>query len=234
MKQKKNIVRFEDLQVGAFSDDIRDGIKGSVFSDNDKGFATGKTGQEERIKSGVIGATKYSDIKWADTYTDICSPWTSSPIQAVNYVSAHDNLTLWDKLTLSNKDDTEEDRIKMNLLSASIVYTAQGIPFMQAGEEMLRTKPGKKGGFDENSYRSPDKVNSIKWDNLLVEEYADTVAYYQGLIAFRKAHAGLRLNTADAVAENIQALKLGNNLVAGANIAGFMKVAQAMLEQGII
>lgn len=202
---KKNTVRIEG-QVGAFSDDIRDGLKGSVFSDSDTGFATGKIGQEERIKSGVIAATNYPGINWAGTYTDICSPWAANPIQTVNYTSCHDNLTLWDKITISNKNDTEEDRIKMNLLCASVVYTAQGIPFMLSGEEILRSKGG-----DHNSYKSSDEVNSIKWDDMNSEVYE----YYKGLIEFRKNHAGLRMTTAEDVAKYLKFIEeVPTNVVA--------------------
>ena len=192
---KKNIYKMEG-QIAAFSDDIRDGLKGSVFEQKDQGFATGKGGQEERIKSGVIGATKYSGITWSKTNTDINSPWAASPIQTINYVSAHDNWTLWDKLLISNADDTEADRIKMNLLCASVVYTSQGIPFMLSGEEMLRSKDG-----DHNSYKSSDAINSIKWDNFTNTEVYE---YYKGLIEFRKNHAGLRMTTTEDVEKNLK------------------------------
>ena len=191
---KKNTSRFEG-QVGAFSDDIRDGLKGSVFSSTDTGFATGKLGQEERIKSGVVAATKYSDIDWAKTYTDICSPWAASPLQVINYSSCHDNMTLWDKICTSNADDTEEDRIKMNLLCASVVYTSQGIPFMLSGEEILRSKDG-----DSNSYKSSDEVNGIKWDDTNTEVYE----YYKGLIEFRKNHAALRMTSAEDIEQYLE------------------------------
>jgi pullulanase len=125
----------------------------------------------------------------------------------VNYASCHDNLSLFDKLALSNPNDSVEDRIKMNNLAAAIYMTSQGIPFMQAGEEMLRSKPLGDGTYDHNSYASPDSVNSIKWDNLNEQAYADTLAYYQGLIAFRKAHPALRMTDAQSVAAAITAVK---------------------------
>ena len=203
---KKNIYKFEDMQIAAFSDDIRDGIKGSVFGDTDTGFASGKLGQEERIKSGVIAATKYPGISWADTHTDICSPWAASPEQVINYVSAHDNLTLWDKIALSNKDDSEEDKVKINLLSAAIVYTSQGIPFMLSGEEMLRSKDG-----DHNSYKSPDSVNSIKWAEFTNTEVYE---YYKGLIQFRKNHAGLRMTTTADVEKYLKFIDAPSQVVA--------------------
>ncbi len=201
---KKNTVRFEG-QIGAFSDDIRDGLKGSVFGQTDTGFASGKIGQEERIKAGVIGATNYPGINWANTNTDICSPWANSPIQVINYVSCHDNHTLWDKLNISNPDDTEADRIKMNNLCASVVYTSQGIPFILSGEEILRSKDG-----DHNSYKSSDEINSIKWDemNTSVNEY------YKGLIEFRKNHAALRMTTADDIAKYLKFIDAPANVVA--------------------
>lgn len=201
---KKNTVRFEG-QVGAFSDDIRDGLKGSVFGQTDKGFATGLLGQEERIKSGVIAATNYEGIQWNLTHTDICSPWANNPTQVINYVSCHDNHTLWDKINISNADDTEADRIKMNNLCASVVYTAQGIPFMLSGEEILRSKDG-----DHNSYKSSDEINSIKWDEMNTDVYE----YYKGLIEFRKAHSGLRMTTADDIEKYLEFIEAPANVVA--------------------
>ena len=95
----------------------------------------------------------------------------------------------------------------MNNLSAAIVMMSQGVPFFHAGEEILRSKPDGKGGFDHNSYKSPDSVNSIKWDNLNNQAYSDSYSYYQGLIAFRKAHPALRLTTAEAVNSSITSME---------------------------
>ena len=97
-----------------------------------------------------------------------------------------------------------ETRVRMNNLAAAFSMLSQGVPFLQAGEEMLRTKPGKKGGFDGNSYRSPDKVNAIKWEDLDKEAYRKNVEFYRGLIAFRKAHAGLRLSTRKEVWKKVK------------------------------
>ena len=201
---KKNTVRFEG-QIGAFSDDIRDGLKGSVFEQTDTGFVSGKTGMEERVKAGVIAATNYPGINWAATGTDICSPWANNPDQVINYVSCHDNHTLWDKLNVSNADDTEADRIKMNNLCASIIYTSQGIPFILSGEEILRSKDG-----DHNSYKSSDAINSIKWDemNTTVNEY------YKGLIEFRKNHTALRMTTAEDIQKYLKFIDAPDNVVA--------------------
>lgn len=187
-----------DTGIAVFNDNLRDGIKGSVFSGFEKGFVSGKEGLEETIKFGVVAATQQKGIDyWKVLYSN--SPWASEPTQTVNYTSAHDNLTLWDKLTLSCSNESREDRIRMNLLAAAIILTCQGIPFFQAGEEFLRSKPinEEKTLFDENSYCSSDSVNSLKWD--LITTNKEVVNYYKGLIAFRKNHCALRMTKAEEI-----------------------------------
>jgi pullulanase len=194
-----------DTGIGAFSDDIRDGLKGSVFDSMDQGFVNGKAGMEEIIKFGVVASTEnsqidYNLVNYSDTW------WAKEPAQTITYASAHDNNTLWDKLAISNEADSEEDRIKMNLLSGAIVLTSQGIPFFQAGEEFLRSKPSEDGAsFVENSYNSPDSVNSLKWDTLTKNK--EVFNYYKGLIAFRKAHSALRMTTTADIQENLKFLE---------------------------
>ena len=197
---KNNIYRLD--RVGAFSDDIRDGIKGSVFDFLDKGFVSGKDDMEENIKFSVVAATPHSQVTLTKA-GDKCTNWSGQPGQSINYISCHDNLTFWDKLAISNADDSEADRVKMNKLGSAVLFTSQGVPFMQAGEEMLRSKPNEKSetGFDENSYSSPDATNSIKWDNK--GNVMDVYEYYKGLIAFRKAHSALRMTTAAAIQNNL-------------------------------
>ena len=197
---KNNIYRLD--RVGAFSDDIRDGIKGSVFDFLDKGFVSGKDNMEENIKFSVVAATPHSQVTLTKA-GDKCTNWSGQPGQSINYISCHDNLTFWDKLAISNADDSEADRVKMNKLGSAVLFTSQGVPFMQAGEEMLRSKPNEKSetGFDENSYSSPDATNSIKWDNK--GNVMDVYEYYKGLIAFRKAHSALRMTTAAAIQNNL-------------------------------
>ena len=133
----------------------------------------------------------------------------------MNYASCHDNMTLFDRLTMSCPDSGVEDHIRMNNLAAAIYMTSQGIPFIHAGEEMLRSKPLPNGGFDDNSYKSSDAVNSLKWDNLNDPVYQDVVDYYAGLIEFRKAHPALRMTSAEEVNAHIKSLtKLEFNVVA--------------------
>ncbi len=174
-----------------FNDTIRDGLKGSVFDAADLGYASGRTGIENAIMRCFLGA---------DT-------WCSSPSQTVNYASCHDNLTLFDHLQTSRPEADEAALIKMNNLAAAVYITAEGVPFMQAGEEMLRTKVKDDGTFDSNSYSSGDLINALKWSDLDKEAYAQVYEYYKGLIAFRKAHDVLRLGSAEEVAASVKTVE---------------------------
>ena len=174
-----------------FNDTLRDALKGSVFETSEKRYVSGAEGLETTITQNFLGAAE----------------WCPSPSQTVNYSSCHDNLTLIDRIARSTLNASREDRVRMNNLSAAIYMTSQGIPFMQAGEEMLRTKVKANGEYDENSYCSSDAVNSLKWDTLNEEEYWNTYNYYKGLIAFRSAHPALRMTNAEDVAANITAVE---------------------------
>lgn len=170
-----------------FSDTIRDSLRGSVFFSDALGYVTGGKDETETLEACFRGLPH----------------WCKDPKQTVNYVSCHDNNTLMDRIALATPDASFEDRVRMNKLAAAFYLTAQGIPFMQAGEEMLRSKPDGKGDFVENSYCSSDKVNSIKWNLLEKKAYRDTFEYYKGLIAFRKAHPVLRMTAAYDVLSNL-------------------------------
>ena len=180
-----------------FSDTIRDLMRGSVFYEDAPGYVHGAVVSKDELEACFMGVPS----------------WCAQPSQSINYVSCHDNNTLYDRLALAAPDTPEEVLIRMNNLAAAFSILSQGVPFMQAGEEMLRTKPGKKSRFDENSYRSPDKVNSLKWEDLEKEEYRNTADYYRGLIRFRKAHPSLRLNTRDEVWEKVHPVSIGNDHV---------------------
>ena len=196
----------ETPEFAYFSDFVRDTLRGSNSNASQTGFLAGGGGYASAVRDIFMGK----------------STWCKSPSQTVNYVSCHDGYTLYDRLTLSTRDLTEEQRIKMNNLAAAVVMTSQGVPFFQAGEEMLRSKP-TADGFDHNSYDSSDEINSIKWSDLSNETYADVVDYYTGLIAFRKAHPALRMTTAEEVAAHITQLSdletnvVGSHISAGAN-----------------
>ena len=196
-------------EYAMFSDSIRDTVKGNVFTFDAQGFVNGGEDLEEDLKFAVVASTHHSQAQKGKEKS-----WALTAEQSINYVSAHDDLTLWDKLAVTNPNDTEEVRMAMNRLTAAIVFTAQGIPFIQAGEEMLRTKPGTQvnGLFTSNSYKSPDSINSIKWGQK--KTYANIVEYYKGLIAFRKEHSALRMVTPGEMEERLEFLDVPKNVVA--------------------
>ncbi len=178
--------------VAMFNDVIRDGVKGSVFNIDSTGFATGSKSEEnvDKILFGISGG-------FNGTGFSLGKHWSAAnPTQLINYVSAHDNNTLFDRICHVYGEDasTLDKRVAMNNLSAAIVQTSLGIPFMQAGEEMLRQKKNADGTYNENSYNSSDAVNNIDW-SVLSQNSAQYKAmqYYKGLIEFRKSTTALRL-----------------------------------------
>ena len=197
-------------QIALFNDDIRDVIKGSVMDSKVAGFVNGQLNADEdkvdvlmnRMRFSVTGACAHDQIKISDVVEkDLPRAWAVSPMQSINYVSAHDNWALWDKLMMTI-GDASIDRVKRaNKLAAAIYFTAQGIPFFQAGEEIGRSKPLPEGGYDENSYKSPDSVNQINWN--LIHENGDLLKCYKELIALRKKYGAFRLTTAQEIKECI-------------------------------
>ncbi|MBO5092095.1 MAG: type I pullulanase [Clostridia bacterium] len=187
MANQGQISKIEPLEgaiggIAVFNDTIRDGLKGSVFTTTSKGYISGNgNGSLPSVLFGIKGGvgTGFS--------------WEVKNGMVVNYMSAHDNNTLWDKLILSNEDNTVEERLAMNRLGATLLMISKGTVFFQAGEEMLRTKDG-----DENSYKSSDAINNIDWSVLKEgsNEY-EMMRYYQELIRVRQEYAIFRtLNTA--------------------------------------
>lgn len=177
-----------------FNDTIRDTIRGGTMDRTIPGFATGAEMDKNLLHTCYMGVPF----------------WATHPSQSVNYVSCHDNNTLIDRIAMAVPDAPRGVQVRMNYLAAAFTLTAQGIPFFMAGEEMLRTKPDGHGGFVENSYRSPDFVNAIRWDMLETEEIANAYRYYQGLLAFRRAHKKLRLATREKVLERVKPIHLDN------------------------
>ena len=186
--------------IAFFNDQIRDATKGSVFNASEKGFVQGNTGSADSVIAGIVGQTNFGGRTSAN--------WLATePGQSVNYVEAHDNLTLWDKLNASMSGSNKSARmLAANRQAAAIVFTSQGVPFMQAGQEFLRTKNG-----DDNSYASSDRVNGINWASRAVN--ASTVNYYAGLIALRKAHPAFRMKTAAAINSNITVAASTKNVI---------------------
>ncbi len=188
--------------IGAFSDDIRDTVCGNIFHPGEPGFVNGGEGLENDIRYSVAAAVAHPQVDYkAYAYTPY-GPWAKNPADTVNYVSCHDNMTLWDKLSVAGKEESEKILLAENRLAAAIVFTAQGIPFFLSGEEFARSKP--KEGSDEpieNSFDQPFYTNSIKYGRAW--QFASLRRYYRGLIAFRKAHAGLRLRRANELVQNL-------------------------------
>ncbi|MBJ8083643.1 type I pullulanase [Bacillus cereus group sp. N14] len=183
--------------IAHFNDNIRDGLKGSVFEEKENGFVNGKDDMEDRIKKGITAGIDY-DIN-SSTYQD--------PEQVLTYVEAHDNHTLWDKLELTNPGDSEEVRKQMHKLSSSILLTSQGIPFLHAGQEFMRTKYG-----DHNSYKSPDSINQIDW--LRRAAFNNEVDYMKGLIELRKKYSAFRMTSAEQIKKQVSFIDTPKNVVA--------------------
>lgn len=178
-------------RVSAFSDDLRDGLKGSVFDLQSTGFVSGAAGTEESVKFGVVGAIPMPGVDLTRVaYAD--DPWAWEPWQSISYVSCHDNHTLFDKLKLSRPDAGPTTLEAMDRLANAVVLTAQGIPFLHAGVDMLRTKEGA-----ENSFNLPDAINRIDW--AWKARHRAVFDYYRRLIALRKAHPAFYLPTGTAV-----------------------------------
>jgi pullulanase len=190
---KKNMTKLD--RIAAFSDDMRDGLKGSVFGEKDKGFVSGKSGMEESIKFGILAATQHPQVDYSKVnYSK--ERWAAEPSQCINYPECHDNHTLWDRLLNSNGTDSEETRIKMHKLAHTMVLTSQGIPFLHAGTEFLRTKKGV-----ENSFNSPDSINEIDWSRKL--KYLKVNDYFRQIIQLRRNHPAFRMATTDLIQKNL-------------------------------
>ena len=199
--------------VAVFNDAIRDGLKGSVFDPKDTGYANGNAAKlnAQKVIFGLQGGLRGNAVAWGVENSMV-----------INYVSSHDNHTLWDKLLLSCPDASEEERLAMNRLCAASILLGRGIPFFLAGEEMLRTKQG-----DSNSYKSSDEVNNLDWDSLAPDSPQLAMSeYYRGLIRIRRENAFL---TSGDVPE---CELLDGNVIAVTWRAGGEAVAFALLNPG--
>ena len=190
---KKNAAQLNGIAV--FSDDMRDGIKGSVFNIDDRGFATGNIGNSESVKFGIVAAGKHPQINYSKVnYSK--EPYTAGPAGLINYADCHDNNILWDKIALSFKEASVAERTKMHELAYAIVLTAQGASFLHAGTEFLRTKNGVENSFDKG-----DIVNGIDWD--LKTKNNTSYQFIKNLVQIRRAHPAFRMQTAAQIATHI-------------------------------
>ncbi|MDE6487182.1 MAG: type I pullulanase [Muribaculaceae bacterium] len=190
---KENVARMHGIAV--FSDDIRDAVKGHYSDAADRGFATGKPGNEETVKIGIVASTDHPQVDYSKGNNSKFA-YASAPTQIINYVSCHDDLMLTDKLAASMPGSTPAERMRAARLAQTIVFTSQGTPFMWSGEEIFRDKKGV-----HNSYKSPDSINAIDWS--LKHTNREQFDYYRELIALRKAHPAFRMTDAADVARNI-------------------------------
>lgn len=184
------------MKIAVFNDNFRNAIKG----DNDgmgTGFVSGAQHQEINIKRGIVGGIYYNNE---------IQDFTSRAEESINYVSSHDNLTLWDKLNKSNSQDSREMLVKMDKMAQALVFTAQGIPFMLGGEEFLRSKKG-----NHNSYNAGDEINQLKWEQK--NEFYQVFKYYQGLIKLRKEHPAFRMRSPDMIRKKLVFLPTPYNTV---------------------
>lgn len=214
---KVNAPKFGEMQIALFSDDIRDGLKGDVFNDKADAFVNGGKGFEDSVKFGIVASTKHDGIDYSKVnYSK--EPWANEPYQTITYTSAHDNLSLWDRLQTTNPNKSTSELIAMNKIAAAVVFTSQGIPFIQAGEEFARTKVNEDGTLNENSYNAPDSVNKLDWKR--VEEFSDLNNYYKGLIKLRGSHKVFRMNTTKDIQENLKFLEEGKDFK-GDNVVAY-------------
>jgi pullulanase len=191
----------------AFSDDLRDGLKGSVFDEHAVAFVNGGSGSEQSVRFGIVAATSHPQIDYSKVnYSK--APWAREPWQCINYVSCHDNHTLADKLVISGQGKFSNETVQqMDKLANGIVLTSQGITFLHAGEEMMRTKNGV-----ENSFNRPDSINAIDWN--WKDKYNDVFFHYRSLVGLRNQHPAFRMTSATQVHENLRFLETPSGVVA--------------------
>ena len=205
LAMKANIYKMP--RIAAFSDEMRDGLRGGWDDDRKGAFLIGQPGHEMSITFGLVGAVKHPQVI-NDSVNYSKEPWALQPTQMISYVSCHDDMCLADRLKATMPDATDEERASLHKLAETFVFTSQGVPFIFAGDEMMRDKKGI-----HNSYNSPDSINTIDWRNKTIHH--DVFDYVRELIALRKNHPAFRMGDADKVRQYMEFLPVeGSNLVA--------------------
>ena len=195
-------------RIAAFSDEIRDALRGPFSDDSECGWLGGASDCKESLKFGIAGAVQHPQIDMAKVnYSK--EPWALEPTQMISYVSCHDDMCLVDRLRTSIPSLTTNHSLltKLDLLAQTAVFTSQGVPFMLSGEELLRDKKGV-----HNSFESPDSINRLDWANL--KRYPEVFTYYKNLIALRKHHPAFRLGSAELVRKHLEFLDTPESVVA--------------------
>jgi pullulanase len=200
---KRNTYRLK--KIAAFSDDIRDALHGPFGDLGARGFASGSEIWKESVKFGIVASVQHPQVDYSGVHYSK-EPWAAEPAQTISYVSSHDNHTLFDRLTIANPEASEAEIIKMDKLCNAVVLTSQGVPFLHAGAEMLRTKHGV-----ENSYRSPDHINQIDWSRK--SRYKAVFNYYKGLVALRKNHPAFRMPSSSMIREHLHFLDTNSETI---------------------
>ena len=197
--------------IAAFSDEIRDALRGPFSDDTKPGWLGGAPDCEESLKFGLVGCIQHPQVDMKKVnYSK--APWAVEPTQMMSYVSCHDDMCLVDRLKASIPRIKEDELIRLDLLAQTAVFTSQGVPFMLSGEELLRNKKGV-----HNSFESPDSINQLDWQNKL--RYPQVFEYYKNLIALRKQYPHFRLGSADEVRDKLCFLDAPRGVVAY-NITG--------------
>lgn len=205
LAMKGNIAQIPEVAV--FSDELRDGLCGPVGDKHKGAFLAGIPGEEMSVKFGIAGAIEHPQVH-CDSVNYTKKPWAKQPVQMISYVSCHDGLCLVDRLKASMPSITPEQLIRLDKLAQTVVFTSQGIPFIYAGEEIMRDKQGI-----DNSYKSPDAVNAIDWRRKTTN--GDVFIYYKRLIDLRKSHPAFRMGDAALVRKHLEFLPVeGSNLIA--------------------
>ena len=201
---KANIAKMP--RIAAFSDEIRDALRGPFDDDTKGGFLAGVPDCEESLKFGIAGAIAHPQVDMSKVnYSK--TPWATEPTQMMSYVSCHDDMCLVDRLKSSIPGISDDELIRLDLLAQTAVFTSQGVPFMLSGEELLRSKKGV-----HNSFESPDSINQLDWKNQ--QHYPQVFKFYQDLIALRKHHPAFRLGDAHLVRKHLEFLDAPKGVVA--------------------
>jgi len=208
---KENVGKLHDVAV--FSDDIRDAIRGKWSVSGNPGFMAGQKEMKETIKFGVVASTKHPQINYGKLYYSK-KPYADSPLKTITYVTCHDNPVLWDRIGTVCPECSETEKIDLQKFANAIVLTSQGIPFLHAGEELVRTKFG-----ENNSYNLPDHFNQLDWTNK--SKYYDVYTFYSKLIALRKNHPAFRMPTTSMIQRNLSFQDVDHPLVVGFLIANY-------------
>jgi len=185
-------------RIAHFNDLFRDALKGSTFSAYDRGFVAGDGWKEGEVRNGIAGSVHIDN----QTYGRF-----PEPTYSINYVEAHDNHTLYDKLKISCPEADELQLLRMSRLAQTIALLAQGIPFLHAGQEFLRTKQGV-----ENSYNASDEINRMDWERR--DDHLSLVTYIKTILQIRRMHGGFRLHRANQVRELLRFINLRPGVIA--------------------